>query len=75
MKLPTRAIAVLIWVIAIAVTASSSYASLRLAHSIPEPMRDTLVFTLTRADNSLTYLWQAFGLGAIIWVLGEIRDR
>jgi hypothetical protein len=75
MKLPTRTIAIVIWALGVTVIAAGWYASLMLAHNFPTSMSDTPVTMLMRADNSLTYLWEALGLGAIIWVLGEIRDR
>jgi hypothetical protein len=75
MKLPTRAIAIIIWSLAVTVTAAGWYASMMIDHNFPTPMIDTPVSMLMRADNSLTYLWEALGLGAIVWVLGEIRDR
>ena len=72
MKLPARVIAILLWVMAVALVGDQLLELQRL-HQMPE-VGDTF-YVVLHVGNALTYLSTLIALGAIVWLLGDIRDR
>jgi hypothetical protein len=73
MKFPARAIAIAVWLLAVVVAVIEWLSVQRALHQMPQ-MDDTYYLVL-RVGAALSYFAGLFGLGAIVWLLGEIRDR
>ena len=74
MKFPARAIAILLWAMGVVVVASEWFLYTRTLGALLGQANTTYVVAL-RMGSGLTYFAVLLALGAIVWLLGEIRDR
>ncbi len=74
MKLPTRTIAIVLWIIGIGLVGNEWLSFHRAVYDFPQAT-NTTYYVIFRIGAAVTYFAGMFGLGAIVWVLGEIRDR
>ena len=72
MKFPARTIAILLWILAVALAADQM---LQFQKFREMPDAGDTVYVVVHLGNALTLLSALLALGAIVWLLGEIRDR
>ena len=73
MKFPARIVAVIVWVLAIALAATEWTTFKQSAEELMS--HDATYYVAFRVGESLTYLVALFAAGGVLWLLAEIRDR
>jgi hypothetical protein len=74
MKFPARTTAILSWAMGVTVVVSEWFLYARATSGFPGQV-NTTYFVVLRVSASLTYFAVLFAVGAVVWLLGEIRDR